>query len=143
MFLCVSLCEEGWEGKYELERTLRKKGRREGPCITAVTSHLDQLQRKAEAIQQLDSKIQSIMEEPSDIEGDVLDSLDILDTLIERMTRLKRYLEKARATTVTYLLLFICTEQSALLVCSGKEKNKTKNSSNLTYSKPIVRLITS
>ena len=70
--------------------------------ITAVTSHFDQLQRKAEAIQQLDSKIQTIMEEPSDIEGDVLDSLDIQDTLIERMTHLKRYLEKARATTVTH-----------------------------------------
>ena len=63
--------------------------------ITAVTSHLDQLQHKAEAIQ-------SIMEEPSDIEGDVLDSLDIQDTLIERMTHLKRYLKKARATTVTH-----------------------------------------
>jgi len=44
------------------------------------------------------------MTEASDIEKDVLDSLDIQDTIIEKITCLKRFLEKANAavpTTVT------------------------------------------
>ena len=55
--------------------------------ITTVTSYIDQIQRKAESIQQLDSRIQSVIKEPSDIESDVLDSLEIHDTIIEKMTR--------------------------------------------------------
>jgi len=66
-----------------------------------VKSYIEQLQRKAESIQAIDGKIQSIMEDPSEIEGDVLDSLEIQDTLIERITRLKHYLEKTKVTTVT------------------------------------------
>jgi len=69
---------------------------------TAVISYIEQL---LDAIQQLDREIQSIMEDPSDIEGDVLDSLEIQDTLIERITCLKRHLEKTKVTTVTPLPL--------------------------------------
>jgi len=68
-----------------------------------VKSYIEQLQRKAESIQAIDGKIQSIMEDPSEIEGDVLDSLEIQDTLIEKITRLKHYLEKTKVTTVTPL----------------------------------------
>ena len=68
---------------------------------TTVTSYIDQIQRKAESIQQLDSRIQSAMEEPNDIERDVLESLEIQDTIIEKMTRLKRFLERANATITT------------------------------------------
>ena len=41
------------------------------------------------------------MAEPSDIERDVLESLEIQDTIIEKMTRLKRFLEKANSTVTT------------------------------------------
>ena len=68
---------------------------------TTVTSYIDQIKHKAESIQQLDSRIQSTLTESSDIERDVLDSLDIHDTIIEKMTRLKRFLEKANATVPT------------------------------------------
>ena len=68
---------------------------------TAVTSYIDQIQRKSESIQQLDSRIQSTIAEPSDIERDVLESLEIQDTIIENMTRLKRFLEKANTTVTT------------------------------------------
>jgi len=47
---------------------------------------------------------QSVITEGSDIEKDVLDSLEIQDTIIEKITCLKRFLEKANAavsTTVT------------------------------------------
>ena len=72
--------------------------------ITAATSYIKQIHIKCESIQQLDSRIQSVMTEASDIEKDVLDSLEIQDTIIEKITRLKRFLEKANAavsTTVT------------------------------------------
>lgn len=68
---------------------------------TLVISYVDQLQRKAESLQQLDTKIQSVIEGPDDLERDVFDSIEIQDALIERMTRLKRYLEKSNTTVTT------------------------------------------
>ena len=70
--------------------------------VTTATSFIDQIQCKAESIQQLDSKIQSMITEPDDIENDVLDSLEIQDTIIEKLTHLKCFLEKtSSSTTVT------------------------------------------
>jgi len=59
--------------------------------VTVATSFVDQIQHKAESIQQLDSKIQSMIAEPDDIENDVLDSLEIQDTIIDKLTHLKRF----------------------------------------------------
>ena len=69
--------------------------------VTLATSYIDQIQHKAEAVQQLDSKIQSMITEPEDIESDVLDSLEIQDTIIEKLTLLKRFLEKTSSITGT------------------------------------------
>ena len=69
----------------------------------SIISYVDQLQCKAESLQQLDTKIQSMIEVAGDLERDVYESIEIQDTLIEKMTRLKRYLEKANATVTTPL----------------------------------------
>ena len=61
-------------------------------------SYIDQLNCKAESLQQLDAKIQLIFEEPGDIERDTYKSIEIQDVLIEKLTRLKRYLDKNNAT---------------------------------------------
>jgi len=68
---------------------------------TTAMSYIDQLQCKAESIQQLDVKI---LEEPGDIESDVLDSIETQDTIIHKLTCPKHHLEKASTpvtTTVT------------------------------------------
>ena len=67
--------------------------------IITVTSYIKQMQRKAESIQQLDTQIQSMMEDPTAVEDDVSDSLETQDLLIEKITRLKRYLEKNSSAT--------------------------------------------
>jgi len=67
--------------------------------ITAATSYIKQIHIKCESIQQLDSRIQSVMTEASDIEKDVLDLLEIHDTITEKITHLKRFLEKANAAS--------------------------------------------
>ena len=67
----------------------------------SVISYVDQLQRKAESLQQLDTKIQSIITDPEDLEREVYDAIEIQDTLIEKMTRLKRYLSKINAMAAT------------------------------------------
>ena len=67
--------------------------------IITVTSYIEQLQRKAESIQQLDTQILSMMEDPTAIEDDVSDSLETQDLLIEKIARLKRYLEKSSSAT--------------------------------------------
>jgi len=66
-----------------------------------VTSFIDQLNRKAESLQQLDSKIQSMIEGADDVERDTFESIEVQDLLIEKLTRLKRYLEKNSSTTRT------------------------------------------
>ena len=72
--------------------------------ITAAASYIKQIHSKTKSIQQLVSRIQSVMTEASDIDRDVLDSLEIQDTIIKKITRLKIFLEKSNAaasTTVT------------------------------------------
>ena len=71
-----------------------------------VSSYLDQLQRKAECIRQLDAKIASELSDPADLEQDVFEAEGIQDTIIEKSTPLKRYLEanrtrNAKHTTTT------------------------------------------
>ena len=66
-----------------------------------VTSFIDQLNRKAESLQQLDSKIQSMIEGADDVERDTFESIEVQDLLIEKLTRLKCYLEKNSSTTRT------------------------------------------
>lgn len=63
-----------------------------------VISYIDQLNRKAESLQQLDTKIQSMIEGDDDSERDTFESIEIQDMLIEKLTRLKRYLEKNNST---------------------------------------------
>jgi len=65
--------------------------------INAAISYIKHIHSKSESIQQLDSRIQSVMTEASDIGKDVLDSLEIQDTIIEKIIHLKRFLEKANA----------------------------------------------
>ena len=67
----------------------------------SVISYIDQLQCKAESLQQLDAKIQAIIEDPQDLERDVYNSIETQDTLIERATRLERYQSKVDATVTT------------------------------------------
>jgi len=58
-----------------------------------VLSYLDQLQWKAESIGSLDSKIAAEIENADELEWDVFEAEEIKDTIIEKTTRLKRYLE--------------------------------------------------
>ena len=58
-----------------------------------VSSYLDQLQRKAECIRQLDTKIASEISDPADLEQDVFEAEGIQDSIIEKSTPLRRYLE--------------------------------------------------
>ena len=51
--------------------------------------YVNQLQCLAESLQQLDAKIQAIIEDLEDLEREVYDSVEIQNTLIERATRLK------------------------------------------------------
>ena len=67
--------------------------------IITVTLYIEQLQCKAESIQQLDTQIQSRMEDPTAVEDDVSDSLETQDLLIEKITHLKCYLEKSSSAT--------------------------------------------
>ena len=69
--------------------------------ISLVMSYIDQLNRKAESLQQLDVKIQSMIEGADDSERDTFETIEIQDTLIEKLTRLKRYLEKNNTTAVS------------------------------------------
>ena len=59
--------------------------------VSFVTSYIDQLQRKAETIRQLDSRISSEIQNAEDLEHEVFEAEEIQDTLIEKTTRLKRY----------------------------------------------------
>ena len=70
-----------------------------------VTSYIEQLQRKAESIRQLDSKISAEIRDNEDLEREVYEEEEIQDSIIEKSTRLKRYLEAQhksnRVTTTT------------------------------------------
>ena len=70
-----------------------------------VTSYIDQLQRKAESIRQLNSKISAEIRDNEDLEREVYEAEEIQDSIIEKSTRLKRYLEAQhksnRVTTTT------------------------------------------
>ena len=70
-----------------------------------VTSYIDQLQRKAESIRQLDSKISAKIWDNEDLEREVYEAEEIQDSIIEKSTRLERYLEAQhkgnRVTTTT------------------------------------------
>ena len=67
-----------------------------------VSSYLDQLQRKAECIRQLDAKIASELSDTTDLEQDVFEAEGIQDTIIENSTPLKRYLEANRIRNATH-----------------------------------------
>ena len=71
-----------------------------GETTTSVISYIDQLQHKAELLQQLDTKIQSIIKNAEDLEREAFDAIEIQDAIIEKMTRLKCYLSKVNATAV-------------------------------------------
>ena len=58
-----------------------------------VTSYIDQLKRKAESIRQLDSRISAEIRESEDLEREVYEAEEVQDLIIEKSTRLKRYLE--------------------------------------------------
>ena len=62
---------------------------------------MDQLQRKAESIGSLDSKIAAEIENADDLERDVFEAEEIKDTIIEKTTRLKRYLELNKPSSKT------------------------------------------
>jgi len=51
---------------------------------TTLISFIDQLQHKAESIQQLDGKIQAIIENLRDIESDVIDLLEFRIPLLTK-----------------------------------------------------------
>ena len=57
-------------------------------------SYIDQLNRKAEAIRQLDLKIQTLIEGADDVEQDTFESIEIQDFIIENTVRLQHYMEK-------------------------------------------------
>ena len=59
-----------------------------------VMSYIDQLNCKAKAIQQLDLKIQTLIEGADGIEQDTFESIEIQDTIIENTVCLKHYMEK-------------------------------------------------
>ena len=59
-----------------------------------VMSYIDQLNRKAEAIRQLDLKIQTLIEGADDVEQDTFESIEIQDNIIENTVRLQHYMEK-------------------------------------------------
>ena len=54
-----------------------------------VTSYIDQLQRKAESIRQLNSKISAEIRDTKDLEREVYEAEEIQDSIIEKSTRLK------------------------------------------------------
>ena len=54
---------------------------------------MEQLQRKEESIGSLDSKIATEIESSEELEQDVFEAEEIMDTFIEKTTRLKCYLE--------------------------------------------------
>ena len=76
-------------GKIE-ELNLTKK---DEETTTLTLSYIDQLQRKAESIDGLDLKIAAGVEHPKDLEREIFEAEEIKDTLIEKTTCLKRYLE--------------------------------------------------
>ena len=73
----------------------------EEEITTLVLSYLDQLQWKAETIGSLDSKIVAEIENTDDLEQDVFEAEKIKDTIIEKTTRLKRYLELNKPSSET------------------------------------------
>ena len=66
-----------------------------------VTSYINQLQRKAETIRQLDTGIAAKTQDPDKLEQEVCDTEEIQDLWIEKTTRLKRYLEAQQPRTTT------------------------------------------
>ena len=66
-----------------------------------VTSYINQLQRKAETIRQLDTRIAAETQDPAELEQEVYDAEEIQDLWIEKSTRLKRYLEAHQPPTTT------------------------------------------
>jgi len=73
------------------------------PATEEITSlvifYIDKINCKAEAIQQLDNKIQSIIEGADETEQDTFESLEIQDTIIEKVVRFKCYLENSATTS--------------------------------------------
>jgi len=51
-----------------------------------VISYIDQLNLKAESLQQLDPKIQAMIEGAEDVERETFESIEIQDLLIEKLT---------------------------------------------------------
>ena len=52
--------------------------------ITTLKSSLEQLQRKAEIIKDLDAKIALAIQDPSELEGEIFESKEIQDAIIEK-----------------------------------------------------------
>jgi len=69
--------------------------------ISLALSNIDQLNRKAEVIQALDAKIQNLIEGAEDTERDTFESIEVQDTIIEQVVRLKRFVEKNRTVNPT------------------------------------------
>ena len=60
---------------------------------TLALSYMEQLQQKAESIGSLDSKIATEIESPEELEQDSFEAEEIMDTFIEKTTRVKCYLD--------------------------------------------------
>ena len=62
--------------------------------ITTLKSSLEQLQRKAEIIRDLDAKIAQATQDPSELEAEVFESEEIQDTIIEKTGSIKEFLSR-------------------------------------------------
>ena len=60
--------------------------------ITTLKSSLEQLQRKAEIIKDLDAKISLAIQDPSELEGEIFESEEIQDAIIEKTGSIKEFL---------------------------------------------------
>ena len=60
--------------------------------ITTLKSSLEQLQRKAEIIKDLDAKIALAIQDPSELEGEIFESEEIQDAIIEKTGSIKEFL---------------------------------------------------
>ena len=60
--------------------------------ITTLKSSLEQLQRKAEIIRDLDAKIVQATQDPSELEAEIFESEEIQDTIIKKTGSIKEFL---------------------------------------------------
>ena len=72
--------------------------------ITSLTTAIEQLNRKMERIAQIDEQILTLIDDPTELEQAVLDREEVRDNILDKIARVRRYIElktttQPRATT--------------------------------------------